>query len=342
MIGQRRGRRVRVARLGLAALLWLTCVVSADAQQAPTPTPTPRRRPTRTVPPKKAGPTLPKDTTKTPVDSARVPDVPKPTPAPSAPASRDTTRPMPSPRDTARAASPVDVVPTPGAATPTVVADPPIGAAPGAAAPTRDSLRVQPDSAGTATRAARVPRGAWRVGAGLLDAFNVLVPVRDGTNPDVRLGAVPMVALEGEFRVAGPFRLYATAAGGRGTIGHSGALDLSGRPVSAAYPVRLALGTAGLLLQPTFGGAVLQPYIRGGGGIRAALVDLPSGRVTAADPAVEGGGGFRIHGGRVGGFVEARWVRSLFKSSTLPMPLVPPTETAQDDLLVLVGVRVTR
>jgi hypothetical protein len=180
------------------------------------------------------------------------------------------------------------------------------------------------------------------VGTGLLDAFNVWVPVRDGTNADVRLGSIPMVALEGEFRIAGPIRLYATAAGGRGTLGHSGALDLAGGTPATAYPVRMALGTAGLLLQPTFGGAVLQPFVRGGGGMRAALVDLPSGRLTAADPAVEAGGGFRLHGGRVGGFVEARWVRSLFRSSVLPLPLVPPTETAQDDLLVLVGVRVTR
>jgi hypothetical protein len=219
--------------------------------------------------------------------------------------------------------------------TPVIEADPLIPAP-------RDSAATVGRSASGHVGAPRAARGAWRAGAGVLDAFRVLVPVLDGTNSDVRLGAVTMLALEGEFRVAGPFRVYATAAGGRGGLGHSGALDLSGRPASATYPVRVAVGTAGLLLAPTFGGAVLQPYLRGGGGYRALLVDLPAGRVTAGDPAFEAGGGFRLHGGRVGGFVEGRWLRSVFRSATLPLPLVPPTQTTQDDLLVLVGMRVTR
>lgn len=329
--------------LGGMAVAVLALAGSADAQQ-PAPQPAPRRRPTRTAPPRKAGPTLPKDTTKAPA-----------TPAPAA---RDTAvapRPTSAPRADSAASPASAPPPVPATAPAPAPAGAPAGALP--AAPLTASPLPAPDASSPAAppaRAAegrtadpsatdrRVPRGAWRVGAGVLDPFRVLVPVADGINADVRLGAVSLVALEGELRLAGPLRLYATALGGRGTIGHSGALDLQGRPASAAYPSRLAVGSAGVLLAPTFGGAVLQPYLRAGGGYRAMLVDLPASRITLGDPTVDLGGGFRLHGGRVGGFVEARWLRSTFRSATLPLPLVPPATTAQDDLALLVGVRVTR
>lgn len=186
------------------------------------------------------------------------------------------------------------------------------------------------------------PRVGVRAGGGLLDPLRPLVFVQDGVNPDVQLGAVSFAMMEIDVRLAGPLALYTGFGGGRGDLLASGVLETEGAPASPRYAARMGLAYAGLLLQPTFGRSLLQPFVKGGGVGRLLAFDLPQGMRTSVSPGFELGGGLRIGTGASTAFVEGKWLRTIFRSADLPLPLVLPVETAQDDLVLTLGVRLTR
>ncbi len=187
------------------------------------------------------------------------------------------------------------------------------------------------------------PRFVFRVGAAGFIPTAAIYPSPSATDPDLKLGTAPALAVDVSLRLRGPVRLYVTGAGGVGSLQHSNTLGLGSAVPRPSYTTTSVVGTAGLLLEPSFGTGPVQPYARVGGGVVGNWIALPPGTAYSVAPAIDAGGGLRIGRGKVGGFIEARWLGSSFKSEYLPLVAgAPVRSTSQADILTLIGVRFTR
>lgn len=278
-----------------------------------------------------------------------------PAPKPPTPAKAPRRKATPSPAKTADpspaaapavvpapAVAPAAVPVTPPAAVEAVPAAPPRVDAPPAprAEPTRGGDRAAPVGDADAPRR---PRLVFRIGAAGFIPTAAIYPSPSTTDPDLELAPAPSLALDLALRVAGPVHVYLTGTGGIGSMAHSNTLALGTAVPKPTYTTTSVVGTAGLLLEPTFGRSPVQPYVRAGGGMVANWITLPVGTAYSVAPAVDAGGGLRFGRGRFGGFFEARWLGSSFKSSYLPLAAgAPARNTAQSDILTLIGLRIAR
>ena len=183
----------------------------------------------------------------------------------------------------------------------------------------------------------------FRLGVAGFIPTAAIYPSPSTTDPDLKLAVAPSLALDIAVRIAGPARVYVTGAGGIGSLANSAILSTGSAPPKPSYSTTSLVATGGLLLEPTFGRGPVQPYARVGGGVVGQWIALPQGTAYSVAPAIDAGGGLRFGRGRFGGFVEARWLGSSFKSEYLPLVAgAPVRSTSQADILTLIGVRFTR
>jgi hypothetical protein len=243
--------------------------------------------------------------------------------------------------DPSSAAAPAAAPPPPAAVEAAPAAPPPVEepAAP-RAEPRRGRDRAAPVGDADAPRR---PRLVFRIGAAGFIPTTAIYPSPSATDPDLELAPVPSLALDLALRLAGPVHFYLTGTGGIGSMAHSNTLALGAAVPKPTYTTTSVVGTGGLLLEPTFGRSPVQPYLRAGGGVVGTWITLPVATAYSVAPAVDAGGGLRFGRGRVGGFLEARWLGSSFRSSYLPLTAgAPARNTAQSDILTLVGLRIAR
>jgi hypothetical protein len=176
---------------------------------------------------------------------------------------------------------------------------------------------------------------------GTLMPLTSLYAVNDGVNPEVTLSSTTVAGLELDLRLMGPVRLFGGVAGGRGEVSHSNVLNLTGRPARPSYATTVGVASGGLLLWPTFGRSVLQPFVRGGYGVMLYRIEFPGATRQAITPTLDAGGGFRLEAAGAAFTLEGRFLSSVFKASSLPVPLLTQTSTTQNQVVVQFGVHLS-